>query len=89
MKLKSSCSKPMNKGLEKIALSSLVAVLGVMGLGVWMPTPTMGQNISQVSSQDQAALAEAERLSQQIGELYRQEKYNEAIPLAEKALAIR
>ena len=35
------------------------------------------------------ALAEAERLTQQTFELYQQGKYNEAIPLAEKALAIR
>ena len=36
-----------------------------------------------------AELQEAERLNQQVVQLYRQGKYNEAIPLAEKALAIR
>ncbi|MBE9246697.1 tetratricopeptide repeat protein [Microcystis aeruginosa LEGE 00239] len=35
------------------------------------------------------ALAEAERLTQQVIQLYQQGKYNEAIPLAEQALAIR
>ncbi|MCA2856219.1 MAG: tetratricopeptide repeat protein [Microcystis sp. M065S1] len=35
------------------------------------------------------ALAEAERLNQQVIQLYQQGKYNEAIPLAEQALAIR
>ncbi|TRV53305.1 MAG: tetratricopeptide repeat protein [Microcystis panniformis Mp_MB_F_20080800_S26D] len=34
------------------------------------------------------ALAEAERLTQQVIQLYQQGKYNEAIPLAEQALAI-
>jgi tetratricopeptide (TPR) repeat protein len=54
-----------------------------------MLTPTVGQVIAQVSSQAQEALAEAERLNQQAIELYQQGKYNEAIPLAEKALTIR
>jgi CHAT domain-containing protein len=35
------------------------------------------------------ALAEAERLTRQVIQLYQQGKYNEAIPLAEQALAIR
>jgi tetratricopeptide (TPR) repeat protein len=54
-----------------------------------MLTPTVGQVIAQVSSQDQEALAEAKRLNNQAVELYQQGKYNEAISLAEKALAIR
>ncbi|WP_419548321.1 CHAT domain-containing protein [Microcystis sp.] len=52
-----------------------------------MLNPTVGQVISQVSPQDK--LAEAERLTQQVIQLYQQGKYNEAIPLAEQALAIR
>ncbi|MGB6301921.1 MAG: tetratricopeptide repeat protein, partial [Rivularia sp. (in: cyanobacteria)] len=36
-----------------------------------------------------AELQEAERLNQQVEQLYRQRKYREAIPLAERALAIR
>ncbi|MDY7050889.1 MAG: tetratricopeptide repeat protein [Microcystis panniformis WG22] len=51
-----------------------------------MLTPTVGQVISQVSPQDK--LAEAEKLTQQVIQLYQQGKYNEAIPLAEQALAI-
>jgi CHAT domain-containing protein/Flp pilus assembly protein TadD len=47
----------------------------------------VGQVISQASPQDK--LAEAERLNQQVIQLYQQGKYNEAIPLAEQALAIR
>ncbi|WP_043996543.1 tetratricopeptide repeat protein, partial [Microcystis aeruginosa] len=59
----------------------------MMGLSGVMLTPTVGQVISQVSPQDK--LAEAERLTNQAYELYQQGKYNEAIPLAEQALAIR
>ncbi|MCA2570870.1 MAG: CHAT domain-containing protein [Microcystis sp. M42BS1] len=51
-----------------------------------MLNPTVGQVISQVSPQDK--LAEAERLNQQVIQLYQQGKYNEAIPLAQQALAI-
>jgi tetratricopeptide (TPR) repeat protein len=73
------------KGLLKFGLVAMFAV-GVVPLG--MLTPTVGQVIAQVSSQDQQALAEAKRLNQQAVELYQQGKYNEAIPPAEKALAI-
>jgi CHAT domain-containing protein/Flp pilus assembly protein TadD len=75
------------KGLLKFGLITAIVTVGVVPLG--MLTPTVGQVTAQVSSQDQEALAEAERLNQQVGELYQQGKYNEAIPLAEKALVIR
>ena len=64
-------------------------VAGVIGLSGVILTPTVAQVIAQVSTQDKEALAEAERLNQQVIELYKQGKYNEAISLAEKALAIR
>ncbi|WP_287729688.1 tetratricopeptide repeat protein, partial [Microcystis sp. M040S2] len=59
----------------------------MMGLSGVILTPTVGQVISQASPQDK--LAEAERLNQQVIQLYQQGKYNEAILLAEQALAIR
>jgi Flp pilus assembly protein TadD/regulator of replication initiation timing len=68
-----------------ITATTFVGVIGLWGV---MLTPTVAQVIAQVSTQDQEALAEAERLNQQVEELYQQGKYNEAIPLAEKALAI-
>ena len=74
----------------KVSIKSGIAVVvitGMMGLSGVMLTPTVGQVISQVSPQDK--LAEAERLTQQVIQLYQQGKYNEAIPLAEQALAIR
>ncbi|WP_375327584.1 tetratricopeptide repeat protein [Microcystis sp. BLCC-F210] len=73
----------------KVSIKSGIAVVvitGMMGLSGVMLTPTVGQVISQVSPQDK--LAEAERLNQQVIQLYQQGKYNEAIPLAEQALAI-
>ena len=75
------------KGLLKFGLVTAIVAVGVVPLG--MLTPTMGQVIAQVSSQDQADLDEAKRLNQQVEELYQQRKYKEAIPLANKALAIR
>jgi CHAT domain-containing protein len=78
----------MNKRLGNLAIPSLVAVLSVMGLGMGILTPTIAETVAQVSTQNQEALAEAERLTQQAFELYQQGKYNEAIPLAEQALAI-
>jgi CHAT domain-containing protein/Tfp pilus assembly protein PilF len=74
------------KGLLKFGLVTAIVALGVVPLG--MLTPTVGQVTAQISSQDQEVLAEAERLSQQAIELYQQGKYNEAIPLQEKLLAI-
>ncbi len=74
----------------KVSIKSGIAVVvitGMMGLSGVMLNPTVGQVISQVSPQDK--LAEAERLTQQVIQLYQQGKYNEAIPLAEQALAIR
>ena len=41
------------------------------------------------ATENDITLAEAERLNQQVIELYKQGKYNEAITLAEQALAIR
>ena len=76
----------------KVSIKSGIAVVvitGMMGLSGVMLNPTVGQVISQVSPQDKLAEAEAERLTQQVIQLYQQGKYNEAIPLAEQALAIR
>ncbi len=77
----------MKKGLIKLSISSVVAVVGVMGIWIGMPVPMMEQAMSQVSQQEE--LAEAERLKQQAIQLYQQGKYAEAIPLAEQALEIQ
>src|ERR1044071_4651508 len=44
---------------------------------------------SQKPSQNSPELAEASRLSQQVVTLYNQGKYDEAVPLAKRALEIR
>nr|MDJ0600384.1 tetratricopeptide repeat protein [Crocosphaera sp.] len=70
--------------------SWITATMFVGMIGLWgvMLNPTIAQVISQVSAEDQAALEEARRLTEQIVKLYQQGKYDEAFLLAEKALAI-
>ncbi|MHC5727353.1 MAG: CHAT domain-containing protein, partial [Nostoc sp.] len=68
---------------------TLTTLLATAGLWVLMPKPTIGQSIPPVSTAQSAQLAEAERLEQQTDKLYNEGKYSEAIPLAERALAIR
>jgi thioredoxin-like negative regulator of GroEL len=73
----------------KVSIKSgigVAVITGMMGLSGVILTPTVGQVISQVSPQDK--LAEAERLTQQVIQLYQQGKYNEASPLFKQALAI-
>ncbi|NEO55845.1 MAG: tetratricopeptide repeat protein [Okeania sp. SIO3B5] len=77
----------MKKSLIKLWVSFAVAVVGIMGIWVWMQEPRVKQPISQVIEQEE--LAEVERLNQQEEQLYQQGRYAEAIPFAEKALAIR
>jgi tetratricopeptide (TPR) repeat protein len=67
---------------------SLILVIA-LGLVVSVPKQVTGQAQPPQSTQQSAELQEAERLNQQVLQLYQQGKYNEAIPLAEKALAIR
>ncbi|HAX74953.1 MAG TPA: kinesin, partial [Cyanobacteria bacterium UBA11372] len=65
--------------------TALIATLGIVtgvpgGMVAQTPTP---------SAEQSAEVEEAERLNQQVVELYQQGKYAEAIPLAQRALAIR
>ena len=55
---------------------STAAIVGMMGSLVVAPTQTVGQP----STAQQQELAEAEKLNQQLIELYKQGKYSEAIP---------
>ncbi len=68
---------------------ALMSLLGVAGLWVLMPELAKGQVISGSVIAQSDELAEAERLNEQAVQLYKQGKYDEAIPLAEQALAIR
>ncbi|NEO45495.1 MAG: tetratricopeptide repeat protein [Moorea sp. SIO4A3] len=77
----------MKKFLIKFSVSSVITVVGVLGFWIGMPVPIVEQAMSQVSQSEE--LAEAERLNEQVVQLYQQGKYNEAIPLAEQALGIR
>ncbi|MCC3450425.1 MAG: tetratricopeptide repeat protein [Microcoleus sp. PH2017_40_RAT_O_B] len=63
--------------------------LGIAGLWFFVPELAKGQVISGSVIAQSDELAEAERLNEQAVQLYKQGKYDEAIPLAEQALAIR
>jgi tetratricopeptide (TPR) repeat protein len=63
-----------------------------MGLCLGISLSTLVQtSIAQEVESDSSnlSLIEAEKLNQQVIQLYQQGKYSEAIPLAEKVLAIR
>jgi CHAT domain-containing protein/Flp pilus assembly protein TadD len=82
----------MNKSLVKFLINSTVIITGTMGGWLGISLVTLGQtNIAQdvESDSSNSSLAEAEKLNQQVITLYQQGKYSEAIPLAEKVLAIR
>ncbi|NJO61976.1 MAG: tetratricopeptide repeat protein, partial [Richelia sp. RM2_1_2] len=70
-------------------LSWSITVAMTLGLLVNIPKPVTGQTQPTQSNQQSPELQEAERLNQQVVKLYQEGKYAEAIPLAEKALAIR
>jgi CHAT domain-containing protein/Flp pilus assembly protein TadD len=65
-------------------------VLLLLGSGLVLPIQgLLAQPVSPMSIEQAAGLEEAEKLNQTVRELYGQGKYSEAIPLAEKTLAIR
>ncbi len=66
---------------ETVVLTTGGLLKGVEDLGISQQPPPL-----LISQSDE--LEEAERLYQQVEELYNQGKYNEAIPLAERMLAI-
>ncbi len=66
----------------------LVGLVGVAGLLVLQPGLVVGQEDSAVLVAQGEELAEAERLNQQVIQLYEEGKYSEAISLAEEVLAI-
>ncbi|WP_308796484.1 tetratricopeptide repeat protein [Tolypothrix sp. FACHB-123] len=66
-----------------------IATATTLGVLVSIPREVAGVPQPPLSPQQSAELAEADQLSQQAVRLYRQGKYSQAIPLAERALAIR
>jgi TonB family protein len=88
---------------EKITRSIvLLSFLGLVGSILWIPQPSISQTVSSSTTRkvrpsripppltpQSKELAEAERLNHQVVELENQSKFNEATPLAERALAIR
>jgi len=68
---------------------ALISLLGMAGLWVLMPELAKGQVNPPALTTQSDELAEAERLAQQVEQLYNQGKYQEAIPLLERVLSIR
>ncbi|MEN9215954.1 MAG: tetratricopeptide repeat protein, partial [Gloeomargarita sp. HHBFW_bins_162] len=61
----------------------------VLAVGVVLGVPVgIGMNQPQVVMAQSAELQEAERLNQKVIQLYNQGRYSEAIPLAQRSLAI-
>ncbi|MGC1396300.1 MAG: tetratricopeptide repeat-containing protein, partial [Coleofasciculaceae cyanobacterium] len=77
------------KGKARQRMLPLAVLIGVMGLLARVPAPVVGQTNPPQSAQQSAELEEAERLIQQVKQLYNQGQYKAAIPLLERALAIQ
>ena len=76
--------------LRKQKLLLLTTIAAVVSLNLALPAVVQGQTTtSETTEQVDPRLAEAEELNQQVIKLYEQGKYQEAIPLAEKALSLR
>ncbi|WP_073074163.1 CHAT domain-containing protein [Phormidesmis priestleyi] len=69
-------------------LLSLGLFAASIGVSASVVLPVLGQEGRSFSAEKETALKEAARLNQQVGQLYQQGKFNEAIPLAEQALSI-
>ncbi|WP_204152063.1 tetratricopeptide repeat protein [Leptolyngbya sp. CCY15150] len=68
------------------AVVMAVALVAPMGIGVGRMSSSVAQTLT---TEQAAALEEANRLDQQMIQLYQQGQYDEAIPLAQQALDIR
>jgi len=69
-------------------LSYSLATVMTMGLVVGISREVAGETQSVSSTEQSAQLAEAKRLNNQAVQLYEEGKYDKAIPLAKRALAI-
>ncbi|MGI2905139.1 tetratricopeptide repeat protein [Tolypothrix sp. VBCCA 56010] len=81
-----SRKKAKTQGSIKLVSWSITAALA-LGLLVSIPKEVTGQS-QPPSVQQSAELEEAKRLNQQVEQLYKEGKYTQAIPLAERALEI-
>ncbi|MBV6622721.1 MAG: CHAT domain-containing protein [Rivularia sp. (in: Bacteria)] len=79
--------KSFHSGPQKLLSWSITAAM-TLGVLVSVPKQVTGQAQPPQSAQQSAELQAAVKLNQQAIHLYQQGKYSEAIPLAERALAI-
>ncbi len=66
-----------------------IAAAMMLGLVLGMPLEVTGQRQPPPEAQNSLELIEAQRLNQEVMKLHREGKYNQAIPLAKRALLIR
>ena len=83
-----SRQKAKTQGCIKLVSWSITAALA-LGLLVSIPKEVTGQSQPPPSAQQSAELEEATLLDKQVEQLYKEGKYTQAIPLAERELAIR
>ncbi|GAX40755.1 peptidase-like protein [Tolypothrix sp. NIES-4075] len=83
-----SRKKAKTQGSIKLVSWSITAAL-TLGLLVSIPKEVTGQSQPPPSAQQSAELEEAKRLNEQVFQLYKEGKYSQAIPIAERALEIR
>jgi CHAT domain-containing protein len=67
----------------------LLALTTMTGILVCIDVSSLGEQKPSIPSEQSLALEEAKRLSEKVVRLYQEGKYNDAIPLAKNALAIR
>ncbi|MBD2096574.1 tetratricopeptide repeat protein [Trichocoleus sp. FACHB-591] len=77
----------MNR-IHRQGLSGFAVLLITIGLLTGIQETIQGQTKAPLSSEQKEARAEIERLNQQVFQLYKQGKFSEAIPLAEKVLQL-
>jgi len=81
-----NCHYPRTPKILPLLLILLLS--STASLAPWGQVTAQTPPQPQLTTEQKAALAEAERLNQQVLQLYQQGKYAEAVPLAEQALSI-
>jgi CHAT domain-containing protein/tetratricopeptide (TPR) repeat protein len=78
----------MQNGRVSLSRVGLILILAMGGLPSMIAAPSFSQTTPVVTPDQTTVLKEAEELNQQVIKLYGQGKYREAIPIAQRSLAI-
>ena len=74
---------------QQIQIMRLFPVLLSLGLGLLLGAGVIANPLDVPAAAQTSDLAEADRLNQQVLKLYRKGKYTEAIPFAQRLIAVR